>query len=372
MADVVRLGCCCRSVPVRKRLLECFVLLAIVGCGTVVRAQDAPKPQDEPMTTLHVYTNLLQVPVLVLGSNRERLRKPIPESKFSVSIDSGRWHAATHVRQEGDDPISLAILLDVSGDEADLMSKIAGAIADLAPLSLHPQDTISVYALDCSLIHSVKNAPPTSGELKVAVNDVLEQWVLRIHQKHPENCRENIHLWDTLVYIVGQMSRLPGRRVILAASQGHDSGSVMKWNEVRSYAQKAGVAIFGLVYVPIFATTRDLALRQFGTESPFLSVCELSGGMIFYANIESVGQVLQQFTTTVRERYIVEFPRPANSTPGDHGMEVRVGKSDYFIRAAGISVPIPDAALMADPTTVPSDPSRAPEMGTRKPMTKPQ
>jgi hypothetical protein len=29
------------------------------------------------------------------------------------------------------------------------------------------------------------------------------------------------------------------------------------------------------------------------------------------------------------------------------------------------------AALLADPTTVPSDPSRTPEQGTRKPMTKP-
>ena len=83
---------------------------------------------------------------------------------------------------------------------------------------------------------------------------------------------------------------------------------------------------------------------------------------------------LQRFVALVRERYIVEFPRPANATAGE-GMafEVRIAKGDdYFIRPAGVSVPIPDAAVLADPTTVPSDPSRTPVVGPRKPMTKPQ
>ena len=80
---------------------------------------------------------------------------------------------------------------------------------------------------------------------------------------------------------------------------------------------------------------------------------------------------LQRFVTVLRERYIVEFPRPANSTSGQHAMNVQVAKGNYFIRPAGISVPIPDAALLADPTTVPSDPSRTPKQGTRKPLAQP-
>jgi hypothetical protein len=76
--------------------------------------------------------------------------------------------------------------------------------------------------------------------------------------------------------------------------------------------------------------------------------------------------------TKLRERYIVEFPRPAKSEPGELGMEVKIVKDNYFIRPTGISVPIPDPALLADPTTVPSDPSLTPEVGKRKTMTKPQ
>ena len=56
---------------------------------------------------------------------------------------------------------------------------------------------------------------------------------------------------------------------------------------------------------------------------------------------------LREFVQMVRERYIVEFPRPSNSTPGQHGMAVTIAKGSYLIRAAGVSMPVPDAALIA-------------------------
>ena len=105
----------------------------------------------------------------------------------------------------------------------------------------------------------------------------------------------------------------------------------------------------------------------------FHSICELSGGHgVSVDDRKSLEDTLHRFVTMVRERYIVEFPRPANATSGEHVKEVRIANSKDFIRPAGISVPIPDAAVLADPTTVPSDPSRTPVVGTRKPMTKPQ
>jgi hypothetical protein len=81
---------------------------------------------------------------------------------------------------------------------------------------------------------------------------------------------------------------------------------------------------------------------------------------------------LEQFVRTLRERYIVEFPRPSNSTAGEHGMEVKIDKGAYFIRPSGVSIPMPDPVLMADPTTIQTGPSQAPEEGKRKVLNKPQ
>src|SRR5258708_7785459 len=107
---------------------------------TALMGEEGPQGVVNGVPTLPGATNVVQVPTLVLAMTEDRVSKRIAESRFSVSIDSGRWFRATHVRQEGDDPISLSILLDVSGDAADLMPKMADALGKLAPLSLHPRD----------------------------------------------------------------------------------------------------------------------------------------------------------------------------------------------------------------------------------------
>jgi hypothetical protein len=348
------------------RLLLGGVTVAAGWSGGVLPAQDAPTPRDVPIPTLHAYTNTIQIPVLVLDADRERILKPIKANQFSVSIDSGPWFRASHVRQEGDDPISLSILLDVRGG-AGLMPRIDAAIAGLAPLGLHPKDHVSIYALDCSLVRSLNDAPAESGRLKLAVNQALEWRTIRTKKRHESNCQQSIHLWDALAYLTRELDKLPGRRVILAVTDGHDSGSRNTWKEVTTYADVTGVAVFGVTYSPAEVAGGIWYLR-WSSEDPFHSVCELSGGMVLLTAAISLDVTLQRFVTMLRERYIVEFPRPANSTSGKHTMNVQIANGNYFVRPAGISVPIPDPALLADPTTVPSDPSRTPVQGTRKPL----
>jgi hypothetical protein len=296
---------------------------------------------------------------------------PIAVNRFSVSIDSGPWFRAAHVREEGDDPISLSILLDVGGASSELMPKIDAAIAGLAPLGLHTKDHVSIYALDCSLMRSLNDAPAESGRLKLTVNQALESWTIRKKTRHEANCQQSVHLWDALAHITGELYKLPGRRVILVVTEGRDRGSRHTWKEVMTYAGATGVAVFGVTYIPAEAVGGSFQFLRWSSEDPFHALCELSGGVVLLSTATSLEVTLQRFVTMLRERYIVEFPRPANATSGQHDMNVKVAKGNYFIRPAGISVPIPDTALLADPTTVPSDPSRTPEPGTRKPMTKP-
>jgi hypothetical protein len=354
----------------RYRSIVRVAVLWVCGMGVAVGLGGSPlSAQDEATTTLHVYTDLIQIPVLVLGADREPIA-PIAPSRFSVSIDGGPKFQVRHVRREGDDPISLSILLDVSGQAKELMPKIGEAIAGLAPLSLSPRDHVSIYALDCSLIRSSNDVPAEKGELKRGVDTALQPSTSRGEGKHGAGCGRAVHLWDALTFVTHALSSLPGRRVILVVSDGNDRGSKHSWNALRTYAQSTGVAIFGLTYVP--EEPGKIHFLNIGYESPFNSVCELSGGMRLTASRRTVAQELKRFTTMLRERYIVEFPRPSHSMGGEHSLIVTIDKSDAFIRSAGITVPIPDPALLADPTTVPSDPSRTPAYGKRRILTAPQ
>jgi hypothetical protein len=366
-----------------------FLLLGVAAMSaalsaTRLLAQEVPQAADSGVPTLHVYTNLVQVPTLVLARNNDLIGKPIAESRFSVSIDSGRWFRATHVRQEGDDTISLSILLDTGGNSAALLPKIGDAIGKLAPLSLHPRDRVSVYALNCSLVRSLNDAPADSVLLKKGVESVLELSMLRKSNQGEKSCGLRGRLWDGLGQVAVSLAALPGRRVILVVTDGHDTGSKHTWNEVREFAQAKGIAVFALNFAPPSSVGMGSSRPgrggylpsgggPFAVENALASVCELSGGIVMrMSDPVALPRSLENFVTMLRERYIVEFPRPSNSTAGAHGMEVKIDKSIYLIRPSGVSMPLPDPVLMTDPTTIQAGPSQAPEQGTRKVMNKPK
>lgn len=373
-----------RPVGGGARFLLILAAITAALSGTALIAQVVSPAADGGVPTLHVYTNLVQVPTLVLTMNQDPIDKPIAENRFSVSIDSGRWFRATHVRREGDDPVSLSILLDVSGDTADLMPKMEDALGKLVPSSLHWRDRVSVYALDCTLRRSLDDAPANNVLLRTAVGAALEPWKQHKRNKPGKGCELKGHLWDGLGAVAVALSERPGRRVILVVTDGRDTGSRNSWDAVRYFAQTKGIAIFALNFTPASLGIESIGRGRGGylssggsssaVEKPLISVCELSGGVVMRMSERTdLSKSLERFVTMLRDRYIVEFPRPGNSTAGEHGLEVKIDKGVYIIiRPSGVSMPLPDPALATDPTTIEVGPSQAPEEGKRKVVTKPQ
>src|SRR6185437_12328936 len=113
----------------------------VCACGSVIAAsvcsysQETPSPESteqKPVFTLKVYTNLVQVPTLVLDHDRQPMH-PIDFQRFQVSLDSGKVFDPTHVRMEGADPLNLVILVDVGiKHRSDLVEDIANAAAEMA------------------------------------------------------------------------------------------------------------------------------------------------------------------------------------------------------------------------------------------------
>jgi hypothetical protein len=248
---------------------------------------------------------------------------------------------------------------------------------------------VSVYALGCSLVRSQNNAPPYRAVLQAGVAVAVERSMARKdnqgeRDQGEKNCELRGHLWDGLAQVAVTLSDFPGRRVILVITDGHDTGSKHLWNEVREFAQMKGIAVFALNFAP--ATTSGMGTYGVGrggyvpsgggsyhVENALLSVCELSGGTVMRINDPAtLSKSLERFVTMLRERYVVEFPRPSNSTAGKHGMEVKIDKGIYKVRPSGVSVRLPDPAWAADPTTIQTGPAQTPEEGTRKVMKKPK
>ena len=340
----------------RIRLLRRMLCVLAVFSPVLLTGQDSTPP------TFHVYVNLVQIPVLVIAPPGASTA-PIAESRFAISLDSGPKFRPTHVRLEGEDPITLSVLLDGSGSARNLMSGIDEAIAALAPLSLRPVDHVSFYALGCTLnvarVASLEELAADSTGLKLGVDAAIRSWAESRRAETSSPCQQKVHLWDALAYVTKQMSDRPGRRVILVISDGHDKGSVNTWNNLRRFAAASAVSIFGI-------TEDSTDLQRMEAEDVFRALCEQTGGIVLSANRRTLPDRLKEAMDMVRGRYIVEFPRQDRAKAGAHSILVTIDNSDALILSSGISVPMPDPHVLTDPMTVPKNPGVAPEVGDRR------
>jgi hypothetical protein len=354
------------------------LLLLLLASATASRlpAQSTPSPPTlyNPGYTLHVYVNLLQIPTLVLSRSFSPL-PPISLDRFNISLDSGPRFHPSHIRFEGDDPIDLAILLDLSGSAYDLQPALRRSIVAFSNQSLQPHDHVSIYAVDCAFVGTTNSIPATdSDRIASALDAAISFPQLHGAGQAGPHCAHSIHLWNALGTVAESLTTMPGRRVLLVVSNGRDQNSPVHWNDLRRYAASRSITVFGLYPTPqptpvVHALSFHLLLS---TEDPFNQVCQLTGGLVLFTSPAEVSNNLKRTIDFVRGRYILEFPRPDSADRRDHNIEVTLSrKRDAFIRAAGISYPPADPSIAKDPTTLPSPPSPA-VFGSRHPLSPPQ
>jgi hypothetical protein len=355
--------------------LRLLLLLLASATASQLIAQSTPPapPSDDPGYTLHVYVNLLQIPTLVLSPSFSPL-PPINLDRFNISLDSGPRFHPTHIRLEGDDPIDLAILLDLSGSAYDLQPALRRSILAFSNQSLQPHDHVSIFAIDCVLVGTINNIPATdSDRIAHALDAAISFPLLHGAGQSAPHCANSIHLWNALGTVAQSLGTMPGRRVLLVVSNGHDQKSPVHWNDLRRYAASRSIALFGLYPIPeptllVHALNFHLMLS---TEDPFNQLCQLTGGLVLFTSPSEVPSNLKRTIDYVRGRYILEFPRPDAGDGRDHNIDVTLTKTDALVRPAGISYPPADPSIAKDPTTLPSPPSPA-VFGSRHPLNPPQ
>lgn len=353
-----------------RSLLGALALLAFVSPRAYAQQEDPPPTHDPHPYTLHVYTNLVQVPTLVLGENRKPL-PAIPRKDFAITLDGGPPFAPTQMRMQGDDPLSLAILLDVSDKQHSLAKVFADTLAAVTPLSLRPHDHVSIYAVDCKLFRSSFDVPADPETLSKGVSSVLALPALHNGKDKPA-CGSTLRLWEAVFLVSRQLADLPGRRAIFLATQANDHSSALHVTDVARYAAARGIAVFALrnkeewdrdhiEHNPLTDRTgRPIGGSSYSaSEDPLTLLCETSGGLVLPSTSSHLQQNLQDLVTLLRNRYILEYPRPKDTTAGLHSLDVRLPNQQAFIRPTGVTTTIEDPALANDPNVVPVAPSPA-------------
>ena len=351
----------CQPTPdVCRGGMRATALLAAV----VLLSGSAGSQEEKSAFTLKAYESLMQVPALVLDSSMRPMRHPVDPDRFEVSLDSGKKFSPTNVRVEGDDPLELAIVLDVSGSQQRLVESLPEVAAQFAA-ALHAQDHLSIYAVDCG--HMFKSADRIGPDPKVvqqAMKDVLQ--TPRVAKRLKDGpCPNRDLLWNAMLSVVKDLHESPARRSMLVVSDGVDRGSAITWSQLHSVAGVQGVALFGMndrkqPTVEAAAEVRDR----------LSALCTSTGGMVLHTSSPpNAGKTAAEWVELLRGRYVIEFPRPQQMTAALHSIVVSIrGDSGAFVTVAGVPVTVPSAAELADPERVHSDAGADIPMGTRRPM----
>jgi hypothetical protein len=138
----------------------------------------------------------------------------------------------------------------------------------------------------------------------------------------------------------------------------------VSWNGVHGYAAGEGVALFGMND----GYADPQSVWRTDKTDPFLALCESTGGIVMQASGRDLQKRLQQWIAMLRNRYVVEFPRPQQLSTGAHNIEVSIKRDGLaFVTLAGVSVSLPDPKLTSDPNFIPSQQGADIPVGTRRP-----
>jgi hypothetical protein len=197
---------------------------------------------------------------------------------------------------------------------------------------------------------------PSPENVRKAVSNSLSQPDLHNHDKSSA-CGKSVHLWDNIAATIAALSKLPGRRVLLVVSSGHDGGSKYNWQTVQQYALDQDVAIFGIrdqrqydadTFTPSALSVQNGHTGQTMSPTPTTReatmidlLCANSGGLILNALPFHRNETFVYLLFIVRHRYILTIPVEAYPLGANHKLKVTIPRSPFFVSAAGAGTPLP-------------------------------
>ena len=292
----------------KKRCLGSGFLAAWLSAG-VLFAQQTPVYRSD--------VNLVRV-IATVKNHAGEVVGVLQKTDFEV-FDNGVRQDIAHFERQTEQPLSIALLLDVSGSTAkDLKYEIDSATKFLRALLAegNPEDAVALYTfnyavtLQQSFTHNYRALENKFKGLRGEAGTAL---------------------FDAIYYAGQELESREGRKVIVVVTDGGDTTHSMLDDALRE-AQLADAVIYPVVVVPI---TND-AGRNIGGEHTLQFMAERTGGKPFFPTLGAqLDKAFADIITELRTQYLLGFyPHNVPLTKNRyHTLEVRVKAADLRVSA---------------------------------------
>ena len=313
----------------RTTALILISVLALAIPAALLLAQD-------DTTTLKVEVNLVNI-LFNVRDKKGGLVGSLNKDDFKV-FEDGKEQEVKYFNRETDLPLTIALLIDVSASQMNLIEIEKNAAYQFFGSVLRKQDLAFLISFgeDSELLQDYTNSPKLlrAGldglQVSSGVGGFGPGPVPTISQPR------GTVLYDA-VYVASadQLKGQVGRKVLVLITDGEDEGSKYKISQAIEAAQKADAIIYGFYYVDrafymghgmVFGGSSDSALRQ---------MSEDTGGHVFHVDRKMTLQdAFTELQEEMRSQYAIGYT-PTN--PAKDGtfrkLEVRTTNKDWKVQA---------------------------------------
>ncbi len=230
----------------------------------------------------------------------DRRNQPIDDleiADFKV-FEDGAQHSIRRFERVLDRQVNLGILLDTSLSMVEELRETQKVAAGFLERLLRPQDRATVITFS------------DEAEVKVPFSNDVEALTKGLERL--EALGETT-LWDSLAFTLYYFGGLKGKRALVVLTDGQDSRSHYKINDVIEYAQRLGVAVY-----PIAVSNSGASIDRHAQESErnLRKLASATGGSSFSIQRASgIERAYERIEAELRAQYLVGY-QSSKTTPG--------------------------------------------------------
>ncbi|MGH9374377.1 MAG: VWA domain-containing protein [Vicinamibacterales bacterium] len=298
------------------------LLIALSVAGPVgIAVGSAQTPGAQPQARFRSSADVVTIQASV-RSNRGRPVQGLTAADFEVR-DNGQLRPILSLRADLKSPVSLAILVDMSGSMA-VGSKIAMARQAFESVlsQLHSgQDEVAVFTFD-SALHARR---PFTGDL-ARLQSALDEF----------EAFGSTSLYDATAAAARQLAaRSAAHKAIIVLTDGTDTSSALTAPEVSGLASSIAVPVYIVATVPSLDQRAMLEAAERSQPSEAADLRDLSewtgGQLVFASNFSETVVAASSLVTELRQQYVLAIE--AADGHEWRRLDVRVKRPSAIVKA---------------------------------------
>lgn len=301
------------------------------------KAADRNNPADAPADApIKVDVDLVNV-LCAVRDKHGALIKNLSKDDFQL-FEDGKQQAIKYFSRETDLPLTIGLLVDVSGSQENLIETERRAAYEFFSSVLKKKDVAFLisFGADSELLQDITGSPKLLREglerlkLNAGFSGIHPGPVPTMSQPR------GTVLYDA-VYLAAsdRLSKEVGRKAIVLITDGVDQGSRLKLEQAVESAQKADAVIYSVYYVdPRAYSGRGFSFGG-GGEGYLKKVSDETGGHVFRVDRKnSLSDIFEQLQQEMRSQYSIGFTPNNGQKDGSYRkLELRTSDKNLKVQA---------------------------------------